>query len=48
MIARMLMAIAATAAAALAQAPTVTTVLSNGTTASRYDMVILGDGYQAA
>lgn len=30
-----------------AQAPTVTTVLSNGTTQSRYDMVILGDGYQA-
>jgi len=48
MIARMFMAIAATAAAALAQAPIVTTVLSNGTTASRYDMVILGDGYQAA
>ena len=48
MIARMLMAIAATAAAAFAQAPIVTTVLNNGTTTSRYDMVILGDGYQAA
>jgi hypothetical protein len=33
---------------ASAQAPTVTTVLSNGTTQSRYDMVILGDGYQAS
>jgi hypothetical protein len=32
----------------LAQAPTVTTVLSNGTTQTRYDMVILGDGYQAS
>lgn len=31
-----------------AQQPIVTTVLSNGTTQSRYDMVILGDGYQAA
>ncbi|MCR9244902.1 MAG: M64 family metallo-endopeptidase [bacterium] len=28
-------------------AQTVTTVLSNGTTDTRYDMVILGDGYQA-
>jgi hypothetical protein len=37
-----------TLGAALAQAPTVTTVLSNGTTQSRYDMVILGDGYQAS
>ena len=35
-----------TLAAPLA-AQTVTTVLSNGTTATRYDMVILGDGYQA-
>ncbi|MCU0862187.1 MAG: M64 family metallo-endopeptidase [Planctomycetes bacterium] len=38
---------AVAAAAATAQAPIVTTVLSNGTTQSRYDMVILGDGYQA-
>ena len=38
---------ALTAATALAQAPTVTTVLNNGSTQSRYDMVILGDGYQA-
>jgi hypothetical protein len=30
------------------QQPIVATVLSNGTTQSRYDMVILGDGYQAA
>lgn len=28
-------------------AQTVTTVISNGTTQSRYDIVILGDGYQA-
>jgi hypothetical protein len=35
------------AAAVTAQGPTVTTVLANGTTQSRYDMVILGDGYQA-
>lgn len=35
------------AATAVAQAPIVTTVLSNGSTASRYDMVILGDGYRA-
>jgi hypothetical protein len=34
--------------AVVAQAPTVTTVLSNGTTQSRYDIVILGDGYQAS
>ena len=41
-------AIALTLAAAVtAQGPTVTTVLANGTTQSRYDMVILGDGYQA-
>ncbi len=39
---------AAFAGALAAQAPTVTTVLSNGTTQSRYDIVILGDGYQAA
>lgn len=32
---------------ASAQAPIVQTVISNGTTQSRYDMVILGDGYQA-
>jgi hypothetical protein len=40
-------AFAALAAGAIAQAPTVTTVVNNGPTASRYDMVILGDGYQA-
>ncbi|MEC8252220.1 MAG: M64 family metallopeptidase, partial [Planctomycetota bacterium] len=28
------------------QAQIVNTVISNGTTESRYDMVILGDGYQ--
>ena len=46
---RALRAVLATAlaATAAAQAPTVTTVLGNGTTQSRYDMVILGDGYQA-
>jgi len=43
-----LSAAAAFAVAAAAQAPVVTTVLSNGTTQSRYDMVILGDGYQAS
>lgn len=31
-----------------AQAPIVQTVINNGTTQSRYDMVILGDGYQAS
>ncbi len=31
----------------LAQQPVVTTVYGSGTTQSRYDMVILGDGYQA-
>ena len=31
-----------------AQTPTVQTVLNNGTTQSRYDVVILGEGYQAA
>jgi hypothetical protein len=38
----------ALAAAATAQQPTVRTVLSNGPSANRYDMVILGDGYSAA
>lgn len=33
-------------AAVSATAQTVTTVLANGTTQTRYDMVILGDGYQ--
>lgn len=32
---------------ATAQQPIVTTVYNSGTTQSRYDMVILGDGYQA-
>jgi hypothetical protein len=36
------------AGTAAAQFPVVTTVLNNGTTQTRYDMVILGDGYQAA
>ncbi|MBL9077384.1 MAG: hypothetical protein JNL08_07775 [Planctomycetes bacterium] len=36
------------AAPLAAQTPIVTTVLNNGTTQSRYDMVILGDGYQAS
>jgi hypothetical protein len=35
------------AASTFAQAPIVTTVLSNGTTQTRYDMVILAEGYQA-
>ena len=45
---RALAALATTCAMTLAQTPIVTTVLNNGTTTSRYDMVILGDGYQAA
>ncbi len=40
-------AAAALAAALAAQQPTVQTVYSSGPTQSRYDMVILGDGYQA-
>ncbi|MFO1076994.1 MAG: M64 family metallopeptidase [Planctomycetota bacterium] len=35
------------AATVVAQQPTVTTVYSSGTTSTRYDMVVLGDGYQA-
>ncbi|MFY9343456.1 MAG: M64 family metallopeptidase [Planctomycetota bacterium] len=46
MTARFLVLTALTVAAA-APAQTVTTVLANGTTQTRYDMVILGDGYQA-
>ena len=34
--------------AATLHAQTVTTVISNGTTDTRYDIVILGDGYQAS
>jgi hypothetical protein len=34
--------------AAAIHAQTVTTVISNGTTETRYDIVILGDGYQAS
>lgn len=34
------------AAAAIAQQPVVQTIYSSGTTQSRYDIVILGDGYQ--
>lgn len=47
---RMLPAAALTAmmAGAGAQAPIVQTVLANGTTQTRYDMVILAEGYQAA
>lgn len=41
-------AVVASAALGSAQAPVVRTILANGTTQSRYDMVILGDGYQAA
>jgi hypothetical protein len=41
------LALAAALAPALA-AQTVITVLSSGSTATRYDMVILGDGYQAS
>lgn len=40
-------AVAAFAASAAAQQPIVTTILNNGPTQHRYDMVILGDGYQA-
>ncbi|HZT54956.1 MAG TPA: M64 family metallopeptidase, partial [Burkholderiaceae bacterium] len=36
------------AAAVAAQAPIVNTVVNNGSTASHYDLVFLGDGYQAA
>jgi hypothetical protein len=39
--------LALAAAAATAQQPTVRTILSNGPTQSRYDMVILGDGYRS-
>jgi hypothetical protein len=45
---RLLLAALTLGSALLAQAPTVTTILSNGTTQTRYDMVILGDGYQAS
>lgn len=45
---RTLAAVFALAVAATAQAPTVTTVLNNGPTSTHYDLVILGDGYQAA
>ncbi|GAB4158363.1 MAG: hypothetical protein Fur0037_25910 [Planctomycetota bacterium] len=41
-------AVCALAAAAAAQSPTVRTILSNGPTSNRYDIVILGDGYTAA
>ncbi|HEX5051639.1 MAG TPA: M64 family metallopeptidase [Planctomycetota bacterium] len=40
-------AVLGSAAAAPAQAPTVTTVLNNGPTQARYDIVILAEGYQA-
>jgi hypothetical protein len=44
---RTVAAIALLCATAVAQLPIVQTVLNNGPTASRYDIVILGDGYQA-
>ena len=43
---RLLAASTALAASLTAQAPTVQTVYSSGPTQSRYDIVILGDGYQ--
>ncbi|MEY3162423.1 MAG: hypothetical protein RIT25_2417 [Planctomycetota bacterium] len=43
-----LAAVAVLAVSLVAQAPTVRTILSSGTTSSRYDMVILGDGYTSA
>lgn len=46
-LAKVLLVAASALSPALAQTPVVQTVLSNGTTQSRYDMVILGDGYQA-
>lgn len=45
---RPVLALLALAFPVLAQAPTVRTLLSSGTTSSRYDMVILGDGYTSA
>jgi len=45
---RALLSLACLVGPVLAQAPTVRTLLSSGTTSSRYDMVILGDGYTAA
>ena len=39
--------LAALATGVVAQTPTVTTVYNSGSTQSRYDIVILGDGYQA-
>ncbi len=48
MSARALLATVLLLAAAPAQAPTVRTVLANGPTSNRYDLVILGDGYTAA
>jgi len=44
---RLLLTALALAATTAAQAPVVTTLLANGTTQTRYDMVILADGYQA-
>ncbi|MCA8964556.1 MAG: hypothetical protein H6838_00705 [Planctomycetes bacterium] len=41
-----LFSLALLASSVVAQAPTVTTVYSSGSTQSRYDIVILGDGYQ--
>lgn len=45
---RLLLPLALLAAGAFAQTPIVTTILSNGPTANRYDMVILAEGYTAA
>jgi uncharacterized repeat protein (TIGR01451 family) len=44
---RAILAAFALTCAALAQSPIVTTVVSNGSTQTRYDLVFLGDGYQA-
>jgi hypothetical protein len=47
MLRRTLAVLGIATAVAFAQAPIVTTVLNSGSTSTRYDMVILGDGYQA-
>ncbi|MSR39355.1 MAG: hypothetical protein EXS02_11045 [Planctomycetes bacterium] len=44
---RRILCAALLATAAFAQAPIVTTVINSGSTLSRYDIVFLGDGYQA-
>lgn len=42
------LAVAAACSLATAQAPVVATILANGATQNRYDLVILGDGYTIA